>query len=481
MSLSGALSNALSGLTANARAANVVSSNIANAMTDGYGRRELAVSTSSLASGGVRIDGVTRHVNPVVLADRRLSDAETAMGESLHSFAARMDLLIGDATDSGSLGGRMAAFENSLITAASNPASSQRLDTLSRTAQNLGKTFNRLSEGIQIARQDADRAIRFQVDSLNDTLAQVEKLNNRIMSATRLGRDASSLMDERQRAIDTIAEAVPLRSVPRDDGGVALFTAAGLALMDGRAVKMEYAQTTTIMPHMRQDNGLLSGLKINGKQVDTSDGGPLAGGALFAQFQIRDQEAVAFQVRLDGIARDLIERTGAGGPDATIPPGAAGLFVDEGAAFLSTDEVGIAGRINLNAAVSVAGGETWRLRDGLYAPGPGEVGNAALLNGFYTTLTVPTVPASTGLDPTARSVAGLISEWASGIGSFRVRQESHLSYAQAQNVALSELILAEGVDTDRELQFLMLLEQSFQANAKVMTTVDEMLQTVLSI
>ena len=41
MSISSALSNALSGLNAVSRAADVVSSNVANAMTEGYGKREI--------------------------------------------------------------------------------------------------------------------------------------------------------------------------------------------------------------------------------------------------------------------------------------------------------------------------------------------------------------------------------------------------------------------------------------------------------
>ncbi len=190
MSLTGALSNALSGLTANARAASIVSSNISNALTEGYGRRELELSPSGPAfGGGVRIDGVTRHGNPVILADRRVSDAETASVTELQGFAVRMEMLAGDPSSTGSLGGRMAALENALITAASNPASTQRLDTLSRAADDLAKTFNTVSHGIQASRQDADRGIRVQVEQLNDTLARVETLNTRITAATRLGRE----------------------------------------------------------------------------------------------------------------------------------------------------------------------------------------------------------------------------------------------------------------------------------------------------
>ena len=77
MSISGSFSSALSGLTAAARAAEIVSSNIANAMTDGYGRRELTLSARVIGGTGqgVMVGGVTRRSDPVVIGDRRLADA----------------------------------------------------------------------------------------------------------------------------------------------------------------------------------------------------------------------------------------------------------------------------------------------------------------------------------------------------------------------------------------------------------------------
>ena len=60
--------------------------------------------------------------------------------------------------------------------------------------------------------------------------------------------------------------------------------------------------------------------------MDTSQGGPLAGGSLAAKFEIRDVQAVSYQAQLDGIARDVIERLGAGGPDSTITAPAPGIF-----------------------------------------------------------------------------------------------------------------------------------------------------------
>ena len=69
MSLSNALSVALSGLTAASRGTEVVATNLANAMTPGFARRELQLSPQAHASGGgVQIDGVARVIRSAVLA-----------------------------------------------------------------------------------------------------------------------------------------------------------------------------------------------------------------------------------------------------------------------------------------------------------------------------------------------------------------------------------------------------------------------------
>ena len=51
MTISSALSAALSGLTASSRAASVVSENIANAQTEGFGERELTLSSIAYGAG----------------------------------------------------------------------------------------------------------------------------------------------------------------------------------------------------------------------------------------------------------------------------------------------------------------------------------------------------------------------------------------------------------------------------------------------
>ena len=127
MSISSALSNALTGLTASARRAEVVSSNISNAMTEGYGRRELEQSSRSQGSGGVRIDGVERLVNKAILADRR--NAGSTMGEAnvTAKFFTSVTDVIGEPGSGYSLADRITALENALTEASARPESETRL------------------------------------------------------------------------------------------------------------------------------------------------------------------------------------------------------------------------------------------------------------------------------------------------------------------------------------------------------------------
>jgi len=113
MSLSASLANALSGLTASSRRAEVVSSNVANATTEGYGRRELEVAARSIGGtgAGVAVIGVTRHVDAALLSDRRLADAAAGDAGAQSAFLAKIETLIGTPGDAGSLTGRHARNE----------------------------------------------------------------------------------------------------------------------------------------------------------------------------------------------------------------------------------------------------------------------------------------------------------------------------------------------------------------------------------
>ncbi len=482
MSISGALSNAMSGLRAAGRGAEIVSSNISNALTPGYGRRVLSLSSSSIGGyGGVQVNGIDRLVDAGLAADRRLADAEAANAQMRTDFLSRVETLLGTPDDPASLSARLAAFETSLITAASRPDAPERMTAAVTAARDLAGSLEAASNGIEEARTQADRNIASQVTELNTALAQVQSLNAQITAAQVQGGDTATLLDQRQLVVDRIGVLVPVREVPRDHGQVAFYTMGGAILIDGKAATVGFVPVNLVTPYMSIEGGTLSGLTINGNAVRTdSERGALRGGSLGAEFTIRDELGPAAQREIDAVARDLVERFQDPAVDPTLAPGDAGLFTDEGAAFNPTDEVGLAGRLVLNAAVDPRqGGAAWRLRDGLNAAVSGDVGNATLLQELTAALTTARTPASGSFGGGAFTAINLVSALVSEFGGQRTNAEQNLSFASARLNKLTERQLADGVDSDDEIQRLMIIEQNYAANARIIEAVDEMMQTIL--
>lgn len=482
MSISVALSNALSGLTASSRMASVTSSNIANALTEGYARRTLETSPQYARGGGVTIDGITRHADPGLIAERCGTTSDLAHADTLGTYRKRVETLFGTPDDARSLSALYARFETALVSASSRPDLPERLTLQLSAAEDVTAGFARLQDGVQTLREEADNEIGATVTRLNSLLEQVAELNTAIDDARNNGGDTAALHDLRQRAVDELSEVVPVRAVPRGDEGIALFTPGGAVLVDGSAAEIGFTRTNTITPHQTLANGFLSGLTINGIAVKPGDDGPLAGGRLSALFQIRDAAAVTAQTQLDAAARDLVERFQDAGLDATRAPGDPGLFTDAGTAFAPADEPGLAGRIAVNALVDPdRGGATWRLRDGLGAATAGEPGNAALLTEMIGALTARRSPASGDFGTGALSATGVPASLLSQIGTERYLAEDRLSFAAARHSEVEERFLSEGVDTDQEMQRLMLIEQNYAANARMIQTIDDMMNTLLRI
>ncbi|MEE9428968.1 MAG: flagellar hook-associated protein FlgK [Paracoccaceae bacterium] len=484
MTISGSLSNALSGLAAASRAAEVVSSNVANSLTEGYGRRQLDLASRAVGGNGagVLVQGVHRSVDEHVIAERRLADAAFGEASVASEFFGQLELVFGLPDDAGSLTGRLAQFEATLLEAASRPDSDARLNSVLTTAGAFSNFLNQASGQIQQLRLNADNEIDRQVGLLNNGLSKITELNQQIRSQLAAGNDATALMDHRQQFIDSVSGIVPLRQVPRQGGQIALFTTGGSIVLDSSASVVEFSAVGTIVPQMEIGSSTLSGLTINGLSVPLTENGPMSGGSLSGLFAIRDDHGVVAQKRLDAVARDLIERFADPAVDPSLGPADPGIFTDASLPFNLANEIGLSGRIEINSLLDPAtGGAVWRLRDGLNATTPGDVGNSTLLQSLSTALRTPRVPASGGFIGAARSAIGLSSDLMSLTNISLRSLDAESSFALAQVDILKNAELQNGVDTDYEMQQLLLIEQAYAANARVVATIDEMIHTILGL
>ena len=479
MSISSALSNALSGLTANARRAEIGAANIANAQTDGYGRRIVETASASIggASAGVAVVGITRSINTVILGDRRASDGALAGARQQAQVLRTIEQSIGSVDDPSSLSARLVDLELALEAAAADPASDNRLRTGVRALKDLALAVGQTARTIQTQRARADADIAASVATLNASLAQVEALNSDIGKAVATGRDPSALMDQRQVSIDRISALVPVREVAQSNGKVALWTVGGAQLLDGAAPRIDFSPRSVITADMTLASGALSGLSLSGTPM-TQAVGRLTGGALEAQFILRDETLVAQQAAVDAIALDLVGRFSDPAVDPTLTPGAAGLLTDGGGAFIVGNEIGLAQRLSIHLSLDPAGAnEIHRLRDGLAATAHGEVGNPAQLHRYLDVLSEQRAfgggEALSAFDRIARTSERLSTD--------RLVAEQEVAFATARRDSLHAAELEGGVDTDAELQRLLVVEQAYAANARVMQTIDQMMSRLMEI
>jgi flagellar hook-associated protein 1 FlgK len=485
MSISSALSNALSGLTVSSRAADVVSSNVANAMTDGYGVREVNIAARLVgnAGAGARIAGITRHEDTVLIGHRRLSDAAHGAASTQSAFWVRLETMIGTPDQPGSLAGRTAQFQSSLIAASNAPHSHAHLSAAVASASDLATQINTISDGIQAERLQADGDIARHVGRINEVLQTLADLNTRIRRGSGDGRDVSSLLDAQAKLLDEISPLVPLQTRRDSTMALQIYSRDGQALLDGRPSVLGFAPVSVMEADMARDAGSLSGLTLNGRELPLGAPGPaLGGGELLALFSLRDGDAVTAQAAIDGVARDLAARFDQSGLDPTLAAGAPGLFTDASVLVTAGNEVGLAGRLRVNAAVRPSeGGAVWRLRDGLGATSEGAIGQSAFLNAQVDLLSDRRATVSGGFSGVSRDFAGLVSDHLTETGLTRQRAETTEVQTALQLGALREAELAQGVDTDEQMQTLLRIEKAYAANARVMQAVGEMIDELMRV
>lgn len=476
MSLSSTMLTALTGMTASARAADVVASNLANLQTDGYGHRGLSLSAAH-PGGGVVVNGVIRAGDPVLLSDRRQAQAGSAAADLRQSFLRGMESNIGEPGTGHSLTDRIAALGAALDTASLAPSSPAGLTGVLRSGQDLTGQLNALSAQTQSMRMLAEQSIAQDVRALNDTLAQVAVLNRQIPRMTAMRQDVSGLIDQRQVLIDRIASIVPLRELAGDGGTVTLYTTGGAALLDGHASEFTFVESGTIAPN----SGLLSGLQMNGRPVAVTENGPLGGGSLTAAFTQRDITAPVLQGQLDAVARDLITRFESADTAATAT-GQAAFLTDAGQRFSAGNELGLAARISVSSAADPArGGEVWRIWSGMSAAAPAAVSDTALLDRMSGQLLASRPTASGGFPTVMRTAVDLGATLLSAVSSERLAAESRASFSAGQVSLLRQREAELGVDSDAEVQALLQIETAFAANTRVIQAVDDMLQQLLRI
>jgi flagellar hook-associated protein 1 FlgK len=481
VSIASALNIARTGLNVSGQRAETVAANVANATTPGYVRRSLSVSETihDGQSSGLRVVATERAQDGVIKSQRRAVTSDAAQATFLSQSWKALSVRLGSTADGTGLFKSFSDLDTALTRAATAPESAINLNQVLVTAKSVIQELGGLSNFTRSMRAEADREIAAGVGNVNAALKEIETLNRRLAGMDRSSAQAAALFDERQRALDIIAEYLPVKTVERDAGAIDVYTPEGVFLLTSTAREIEFQPGNDFSPGSSLAGGTLSGVSVDGTPLTPGSAsfGAISSGLLSALFTLRDTDLPAFNAQLDLVASDLMARF-SGATDPTLLPGEAGLFFDPdpGAG------PGLAARLRINPAVDPeSGGQLWRLRNGMNAATEGPPGNGTLLTAMQTAFRSGQQLNSSGFQGVFSAIE-LVAQFTSQTGETRLYHEGVAASANTQHVTLME---AEqritGVDVDAELQQLLLIEQAFAANARVIQVAGDMIRILMEI
>lgn len=476
MSLASALSIAQSSLQTTSRQTAVVSRNVADASNPDYARRIAQVVSTDPGARAVQIQRATNDQ----LFRQNLAALSAWAGQSaLYDGLDQLDLAVNGVDNASSASTAIGKLHDALQLYATSPSNQNLGSAVIDAAREVVRSLNEGTDAIQKFRTDTDGQIATAVGDLNSLLAQFKDANAAVVSGTHAGTDISDALDQRDALLKKIGEYVPISTFTRGDNDMMITTGDGTTLFE------TVPRTVSFQPKASYGAGTQgNAIYIDNVPLKTGTVGD-AGGKLAGLVQLRDNVTVTMQAQLDEIARGLI---GAFAEKAPPLADAAGLFMQKGtSAVPGTLTDGLAGKIEINALMDPrAGGNVNLLRDG------GANGAAYVVNtgggASYADQLInygerldekmafsPATGISTDVSVTAYSANAI--GWFEGVR----KQASTAADAKEALAARTAEALSNntGVNVDTELSLLLDLEHTYQASARILNSVNQMLDALM--
>lgn len=483
MSLTSALSIAQSALLNTSRQTSVVSRNVADASNPDYSRRTAVVTSSA---PGSRVVEIQRAVNEQLFR-RNLAATSSWQGQStLLAGLETLRISVNGVDSASSPAALIGKLQEALHLYSATPSNRTLAENAVEAARQVVRGLNDGSQAIQTFRAQTDQQIAASVTDLNQLLAQFHDANKEVVAATRAGRDASESLDRRDSLLKKISEFVPVSTTTRGDNDMVVMTKDGAMLYEA------VPRTVTFQPLAGYSAGSTgNGVYVDGVRIVGGNGANTdAAGSIAGLIQLRDSVAPTMQRQLDEIARGLVITFAETDPSGVQPP-MAGLFTWPGAPALpaaGTLVDGLAGTISVNAAMdSMLGGNPALLRDG-GANGAAYVWNSSGGASYADHLIAlgGRLDAPMAFDPAAgigstATIGGYSTNSISWLEGLRKDASSAADAKSALLMHTAEALSNDtGVNIDHEMSLLLDLEHSYQASARLMKAVDDMLSALLA-
>jgi flagellar hook-associated protein 1 FlgK len=391
-----------------------------------------------LAGGGVKVAGL-RQARDAFL-DRQLRESRQSSAEwrARADFWSQVEAVFPEPSDTG-LAELLARFWNAWQELSLNPESVAARASLVQQAQVLADAVRQAAQRLEQVRQHLDAVATGQVERINQIARELASLNTQVARLEVAGQRALDLRDHREQLLAELEELADVTYTETDTGELLVF-------LQGRELVGPGGRVSEIEVQPPAPGGVHAYTWADGEAL------VVRRGALAAVLQARDADVAAVQSRLDAFARSLLEQVNTlhlAGYDLDGAPGGA-FFEGTDARTLRVASAVLADPRRIAAAG--AAGE----------PGNGEVAMR--------------IAQLRGRDDVDGAYRMLVTEV--GVRSQEARRQVAYQELLRDQVQLRREATS-GVSLDEEMTNMIRFQHAYDAAARMVRTVDEMVRTLL--
>lgn len=431
---------------------NVTSHNIANASTEGYSRQRITFQATppertplGLLGTGVTVAHVGRVRERFI--DQMIRGARDTLGESTtqQRILSQVEAVVNEPGTEG-LHGALSRFFQAFQTLALHPEEPSTRNEVLQKGIHVTQSFRHLSESLSQLRTDLLSDLQVKLDRVNQLTEEIAALSRQVIAIATAGNDPSDVKDQLDLKLDELSQLAPTNVFEDQHGAVMVSIGGTMVASKAGSVPLKLQVTGTAATIVGE---------VSGREVVFNAGE--IGGIQKSYNQLLPD----YQAKLDEIARALIARVNtihASGYGLGTPPSTGNNFFSGTNALDIAVDPAIVSNVQLIAAS--LDGSPGDNRIALALAGiedePLLGGNTITLGQGYRNFVSVIGTAITTADATARS------------------QQLVLTQLENQRSAVS------GVSLDEEMANMIKFQRSFDAAARLVSTVDKMFETLLT-
>ncbi|EPU3917929.1 lateral flagellar hook-associated protein LfgK [Aeromonas hydrophila] len=429
-----------SGLNSAQIALNITAQNIANVNTIGYSRQEAMMGSLSgfgrLDNGqGVEVTGVRRITDDYLVSQHWRSRSATGASYSFHQYINTTEQLLG--SESMNIAKGLDSFFASLSAALDSPETPAQRSQIVSSAGALANRFGQLNESMLTQEKQIDDQLNSTVSQVNSYLKQVAELNTQISEQASKGVNTSVLEDSREQIVRELSTFMEVRVNRQSDGSFSL------SLPQGQPLVLAGSSSTLSLA------GDKLSLSFGPQSFDIPK---LHGGSLAGVMEYRTTVLRPLRDELNQIAKKLADDFNAkqgGGVDLHGNPGKPLFTYDP---------------LNPSGTLKIADGFTGD--DLAFAKAGGGSGDNRNLQDLLTIK-----------DDQYDAYSALLGRMAVQSGQAKATMTAD---ANMEKQLATKLSSVSGVNTDEEGVKIMAYTKAYQANAKVISTSEQLFTSILN-